>query len=76
MYWIQESGNSNNANYKSFICDYKSDIDKLPTQTLNGALQNNDTVSSKPVAAGSDCLCLEDSSVWILGKETDSWQRL
>lgn len=77
MYWVQETGTHHNySNYKSFICDFRTDIKKLPKQTTNGEKQKGDTVSSMPCSCGSDCLCLEDSSVWILGKETDEWQEV
>lgn len=76
-YWVQETGtNHNSSDYRSFMCDYRSDIDKLPRQNIWGAKQDGDTVSSMPVAYGSDCLCLQDSSVWILGKDTNAWQEV
>lgn len=72
-YWIQEIGSNN---YRSFICDYRIDITKLPKQNTYGEKQEGDTISSMPVACGSDCLCLEDSSIWILGKDTNEWQEV
>ena len=76
-YWIQETGTHHNfSNYRSFMCDYRSDIVKLPRADTSGELQKNDTVSSLPCAYGSDCLCLENSSVWILGKDTNEWQEV
>lgn len=76
-YWIQETGtHHNSSNYRSFICDYRSDIAKLPKQNTYGEKQEGDTVSSMPCSCGSDCICLEDSSVWILGKDTDEWQEV
>lgn len=76
-YWVQETGTHHNfSNYRSFFCDYRSDISKLPKQNTYGERQERDTVSSMPCAYGSDCLCLEDSSVWILGKDTDEWQEV
>lgn len=76
-YWVQETGSHHNhRNYRNFICDYRTDIAKLPKQNTYGAKQEGDTVSSMPVDAGSDCLCLEDSSVWILGKDTDEWREI
>ena len=60
-YWVQETGNHHNfSNYKSFICDYISDIKKLPRVGVSGEKQDNDTVSSAPCSYGSDCLCLEN----------------
>lgn len=76
-YWVQEIGTHHNfSNYRSFMCDYRSDITKLPRVNIEGEQQNGDTVSSIPCAYGSDCLCLEDSSVWILGKDTNRWQEV
>ena len=75
-YWIQKYSNKNNPYYKEFRCDYLSDIEKLPTQFKKGTPQENDTVSCNVCACGSECLCLEDSSVWVLGKETDVWKQI
>lgn len=76
-YWIQETRtNQNMKNYKSFMCDFRTDIEKLPRMGINGTEQEDDTVSSLPCSYGSDCLCLEDSSVWILGKETNEWKEV
>lgn len=76
-YWVQEIGTHyNNSNYRSFMCDYRSDIDKLPRVGISGAPQEGDTVSSMPCSYGSDCMCLEDTSIWILGKDTNEWQEV
>lgn len=75
-YWIYDIGDKNNPNCKSFRCDYLSDIKKLPTRLKKGAVQNGDTVSSFEAAPGSDCLCLEDSSIWVLGNEKDEWKKM
>lgn len=76
-YWVQETSTTQNmSNYRSFYCDYRTDIDKLPRVGIEGEPQKNDTVSHKPCSHGSDCLCLEDSSVWILGKDTNAWQEI
>ena len=76
-YWVQETGtHHNSSNYRSFMCDYRSDIDKLPRVEIEGEKQDGDTVSSDPCSYGSDCLCLEDSSLWILGKDTNEWQEV
>ncbi len=76
-YWIQETGTQHNSsNYRSYMCDYRTDIDNLPKVGVEGVKQDKDTVSSSPCSYGSDCLCLEDSSVWILGKDTNAWQEV
>ena len=76
-YWVQETGDHHNhSNYRSFMCDYRLDIEKLPRVGISGAQQEEDTVSSTPCSYGSNCLCLEDSSIWILGKDTNEWKEI
>lgn len=70
-YWIVHINTCNNSRH--FQCDYLSDIDKLPTMKKEGIKQQNDTISSNKCVPGSQCLCQEDSSVWLLGKDTDNW---
>lgn len=76
-YWIQNTSISkNNGGFRSYVCDYLSDIDKLPRYGVEGEPQGNDSFH-KPCAYGSACLCLEDGgSKWILGKDTNKWQKL
>lgn len=76
-YWIQKTGTHHNfSNYRSFICDYRSDIEHLPKVGIEGKKQDGDTVSSTPCSYGSDAFVLEDSSVFILGKDTNEWQEV
>lgn len=70
-YWV--TGNVKNSNLKQFQCDFLNDIPKLPTVKKIGAKQKNDTVSDNPCIPGSECFCYEDSSIWLLGMETDAW---
>ena len=70
-YWIVKANKYNNSKY--FQCDYVSDIESLPTYTREGRRQENDTISSYKCAPGSQCLCQADGSVWLLGKDTDTW---
>lgn len=72
-YWVVKNNSYNNSKY--FQCDYISDIEKLPTITNEGVKQNNDTVSCYRCAPGSQCLCQEDGSIWLLGKDTNSWTK-
>lgn len=72
-YWVHESGNKNNSLWRFYQCDYLSDISDLPTATREGRPQLNDTVSKNKCAPGSQCICQEDGSVWLLGKDTDKW---
>ena len=76
-YWIQEPQTTqNDSEYRSFMCDFRADIDKLPKKGIKGEVQADDSTVSLPCAAGSDCMCLEDSSLWILGKETNEWKEM
>lgn len=70
-YWIVKTNNYNNSKY--FQCDFASDIDDLPTYKQDGKKQENDTISSNKCAPGSQCLCHEDGSIWLLGKDTCKW---
>ncbi|MCM1189323.1 MAG: hypothetical protein NC541_08505 [bacterium] len=72
-YWIHEAGNKNNSLWRFFMCDSLSNLRDLPTATKEGQPQENDTVCKNKCAPGSQCLCLEDGSVWLLGKDTDQW---
>lgn len=63
---------SSDANYtdlKEYVCDLRSDISNLPTIGKSG--KNGDICS-----IGSECLCLEDTSVWVLGKDANKWIEL
>lgn len=75
-YWIQETNVGNNSACRSYLCDFRTDIDSLPRVGVKGQEQTGDSVSSQPCACGSDCMVLEDSSVWILGKETNTWMEI
>lgn len=72
-YWVHESGNRNNSMWRFFMCDYLSDIKKLPDVLNEGEPQPNDTVCKNRCAPGSQCLCQEDGSIWFLGKDTNKW---
>lgn len=72
-YWVHECGNKNSSLWRYFQCDYLSDIKKLPTSTKEGVPQQNDTISKNKCSPGSQCLCHEDGSLWLLGKDTDKW---
>lgn len=74
-YWI-DPNSSNKGNCRSFLCDFRTDIDKLPRVGIEGQKQDDDSISSQPCNYGSDCMCLEDSSLWMLGKETNLWKEI
>lgn len=74
-YWIQETSNNHNmSDYRLFYCDRITDIDKLPKFGIEGEQQENDTISHKPCAYGSECKCLQNSSLYILSKDTNEWE--
>lgn len=76
-YWIQATSTTHQRpNHRDFYCDFRSDISKLPRQGIEGIPQNGDNLSHKPCAYGSSALVLEDSSYWVLGKETNEWKEL
>lgn len=73
-YWLVEpETNRKNTKNKSYMCTHLTDIENLPKGGKYGKSKDGDTVSPLPCGAGSDCLCLEDSSVWILDEETNEW---
>lgn len=76
-YWIVKTGSRHSSTtWRYFQCDYLSDVNKLPTQTTEGEKQENDTISSMIVSPGSQCLCHEDGSLWLLGKDTNKWVKV
>ena len=75
-YWIHEAGNRNSSIWRFFMCDYLSDINNLPDAINEGKLQENDTVCKNRCSPGSKCLCQEDGSIWLLGKETNQWKKM
>ena len=56
---------------KSYFCDTASDVADLPTSSAEGA-NMGDSVTHLKCAPGSFCLCIGDSSGWILNSE-DQW---
>ena len=53
------NGNTVQSSVVEIIADTESDIANLPTD----------------VGVGSDCICLENSSVWMLGND-NTWHEL
>lgn len=76
-YWIDESSLSNvygSSRQLDFYCDTAADIANLPTHTKEGVPQG-DTVTHKKVDKGSSCLCIADSSLYMLNSE-DEWIKM
>ena len=73
-YWLDESSDANNmgsTKQKDFYCDSSADISDLPTSQHEGVPQG-DTVTHKKVDKGSSCLCIGDSTLYMLNSE-DQW---
>lgn len=77
-YWVQETATSgnNNGGYRSYMCDTKADVKKLPKAGVYGEKQDDNPYDSDPCAYGSTCLCLEDTSVYVLCKGTNEWKEI
>lgn len=76
MFWVQETGtNHNNSTYRLFYADFESDLKNLPTQNKKGTQYNGDTVANQTCSAGSECVVIETGNVYILGKESNTWDR-
>lgn len=76
-YWLDESSETNNmgsSRQKDFYCDSSEDIVNLPTSTHEGVPQG-DTVTHKKVDKGSSCLCMGESSLYMLNSD-DEWVRM
>lgn len=54
---------------RTFLCDFRNDIQNLPTQNTKSADYPNG------VPTGSEALCAEDGSVWIL-TNAGTWKEL
>lgn len=59
MYNITRQGDTDQYNLMSYMCDNLADIETLPTDC----------------SAGSTCIVIEDSSVWMLGTDK-TWKEL
>ena len=79
MYWINtgDPGKLQSSERQiPFWADYVEDVGNLPRVDIPGVQQGDDTVSCKPVDAGSMCTVIENSSVWVLGKADNEWHQL
>ena len=73
-YWIDP--NTTKSSKKSYTCDALADIQNLPRFGIYGTPQDNDSISDNPCGYGSICLCIENSSVWVLSKNTNTWKEI
>lgn len=70
-YWIDHNNSYVPAGQISYMCDDSSDIPDLPTSSAEGKPMS-DSVTHKKCKAGSFCLCIGDSSGWMLNSQ-DQW---
>ena len=79
MFWIQYRKESDPM-YRMFYAEYETDLVNLPTQTTEGRQDAGDDVELKAANAicgeGSECLVIEKGDVYILGKSTNTWDKL
>lgn len=73
-YWIDYNNSYVPSRQMSYMCDTASDIADLPTSSNEGAIMNDD-VTHKTCKEGSFCLCIGDSSGWILNSN-DEWVKV
>lgn len=59
MYNIIRQGDTDQNNILQYCCDTREDLAKLPTAD----------------GAGSTCIIIEDSSVWMLGTDKE-WHKI
>ena len=73
-YWFDDLITSNatgGTRQIDFYCDTAADIADLPTSEHEGVNQG-DTVTHKKVDKGSSCLCIGNSSLYMLDSN-DNW---
>ena len=59
MYNITRQGDTDQHDLMSYMCDNRADVETVPTDC----------------GAGSTCIVIEDSSVWMLGTDK-TWKEL
>ena len=64
-YWLNHNTEYIPAGQRDYFCDDRQDIADLPTNLHEGK-KMEDSVTHKICDPGSFCLCIEDSSGWIL----------
>lgn len=75
MYYIDYSQSYMPTRQVSFICDTPDDLADLPTSTREGTPQAGDSSIDDKVVAGSTCLCISTSDVYMLNSD-DVWKKL
>ena len=70
-YWLDHNVDHIPGAQKSYFCDSSDDIADLPTSSQEGASMG-DSVTHLKCKPGSFCLCIADSSGYILNSQ-DEW---
>lgn len=63
------NGQFNSTQIKEYICDYLSDLSKLPTSETKGSQQDDSSVVNNNCSVGSEAYVIENSSRYILGND-------
>jgi hypothetical protein len=78
-FWIQDKKDSDPM-YRFFYAEFETDILNLPTQTEMGKQDPGNDVELKAANAicgeGSECLLVATGDVYVLGKTTNTWDKL
>lgn len=79
MFWIKDLKNEDPM-YRFFYAEFETDRLNLPTQTERGKQDEGDDIELKAANAicgeGSECLVIESGNVYVLGKSTNTWDRM
>jgi hypothetical protein len=79
MFWIQDRKDSDPM-YRFFYAEFETDLLNLPTQTEMGKQDDQGDIELKAANAicgeGSGCLVIENGNVHVLGKSTNTWDKL
>lgn len=74
MFWIQRLGMNNSPEYRFYNAEFTTDLDNLPTHLHNGNQISGDTTANKKCALGSECLCFENKTRYVLSN--NGWQEI
>ena len=75
MYYIDHNNSYMPARQIAFFADTDADIKDLPTSTKEGKKYDSDTSVDDKVAAGSSCMVIGSSNVYMLNSN-DEWKPL
>lgn len=67
-------GKTNSPTQTEYICDFESDVEKLPTNKIVGT-QDGNSISNECCAVGSTAFVIETSSVYMLGNDS-LWHKI